>query len=341
VLWKVAGSSGAAPAVADATVYFLKADHTVVALDVSTGAQRWQATAGEGSGWPRGTNVIVAGGNVIVPDEAVYAFDRTTGAQRWMFLPTSGDMPGRFHLSTDGVRVFTGSPAGFAYALDPATGTPIWTTELASDNISAVYSPVVDRGLVVVTLRHFTNPATGGVVALDAATGAVRWRRDFPTTGPGRGSGSQGRAGLWQNLVIAPSDDGTIYAMDRADGTIVWISPRPDDEGGYDDQRPVMVVGDVVVVGSDRPVITGLDAASGAERWRIPSAYGSVSYEMGSDGSRAYVLYAGLQLSAIDPVAGRIVWTVGSPPGEFLSYPTIDGDRVFVGAFAGLFALRR
>jgi outer membrane protein assembly factor BamB len=341
VLWKVAGSSGAAPAVADATVYFLKADHTVVALDVSTGAQRWQATAGEGSGWPRGTNVIVAGGNVIVPDEAVYAFDRTTGAQRWMFLPTSGDMPGRFHLSTDGVRVFTGSPAGFAYALDPATGTPIWTTELASDNISAVYSPVVDRGLVVVTLRHFTNPATGGVVALDAATGAVRWRRDFPTTGPGRGSGSQGRAGLWQNLVIAPSDDGTIYAMDRADGTIVWISPRPDDEGGYDDQRPVMVVGDVVVVGSDRPVITGLDAASGAEVWRIPSAYGSVSYEMGSDGSRAYVLYAGLQLSAIDPVAGRIVWTVGSAPGVFAEHPTIDGDRVFVGAFDGLYALRR
>jgi outer membrane protein assembly factor BamB len=341
VLWKVAGGSWAAPAAADGVVFFLGLDHTVVALDANTGTQRWQAAAGGGRGWPNGRNVIVAGENVIVPDEAVYGFDRATGAQRWMFLPTSGDMPGRFHLSTDGVRVYTGSPAGFAYALDPATGTPIWTTELASDNISAVYSPVVDRGLVVVTLRHFTNPATGGVVALDAATGAVRWRRDFPTTGPGRGSGSQGRAGLWRNLIIAPSDDGTIYAMDRADGTIAWVSPRPDDEGGYDDQRPVMVVGDVVVVGSDRPVITGLDAASGAEVWRIPSAYGSVSYEMGSDGSRAYVQYASLQLSAIDPVAGRIVWTVGSPPGEFLSYPTIEGERVFVGAGDGLFALRR
>lgn len=129
--------------------------------------------------------------------------------------------------------------------------------------------------------------------------------------------------------------------MNRADGTIAWISPRPDDEMGYDDLRPVMVVGDVVVVGSDRPVITGLDAASGAELWRIPSAYGSVSYEMGSDDSRAYVQYASLQLSAIDPVAGKIVWTVGSPPGEFLSYPTIEGERVFVGAFDGLYALRR
>jgi outer membrane protein assembly factor BamB len=103
----------------------------------------------------------------------------------------------------------------------------------------------------------------------------------------------------------------------------------------------VMVVGDVVVVGSDRPVITGLDAESGAELWRIATAFSSVSYEMGSDGSRAYVQNASLQLSAIDPVAGRVVWTVGSPPGEFLSYPTIEGERVFVGAGQGLFALRR
>jgi outer membrane protein assembly factor BamB len=313
----------------------------VVALDASTGTQRWQAPAGGGSGWPSGRNVIVVGENVIVPDEGLYAYDRATGARQWQFLPNSGDMPGRLHIVSDGVRVYTGSPAGFAYALDPASGTLIWTTDVALDEISAVYSPVVDRGLVVVTLRHFTNPTTGGVVALDAVTGAVRWRREFPTTGPGRGSGSQGRVGLWQNLIIAGSDDGTIYAMDRADGTIAWISPRPDDEMGYDDLRPVMVVGDVVVVGSDRPVLTGLDAASGAERWRIPSAYGSVNFEMGSDGTRVYVQYASLQLSAIDPVAGKIVWTVGSPPGEFLSYPTIEGERVFVGAVDGLFALRR
>lgn len=341
LLWKAAGGSIAAPAAADATVYFLTVNHTVVALDAGTGVQRWQAVVGAGNGPPRGWNLIVAGGNVIAPDEAVYAFDRVTGSQRWVFRPSSADMPGRFHISTDGSRVFTGSPAGFAYALDPATGSAIWTTELASDNNSVVYSPVVDRGLVVVTLRHFTNPSTGGVVALDAATGAVRWRRDFPTTAPGRGSGSFGRAGFWRELVIAPSDDGTIYAMNRSDGTIAWIAPRPDYEVTSDDQRPVSVVGDIVVVGSDRPVLTGLDAASGAERWRIPSPYGSVSYEMGTDGSRAYIVYASLQLSAVDAAAGNVVWTIGSRPGEYSPYPIVESDRVFVGGLGGLYALRR
>lgn len=341
LLWKAAGGSIAAPAVADATVYFLTVNHTVVALDAGTGTQRWRATVGAGSGPPRGWNLIVAGGNVIAPDEAVYAFDRTTGSPRWVFRTSSGDMPGRFHISTDGSRVFTGSPAGFAYALDAATGSAIWTTELASDNNSVVYSPVVDRGLVAVTLRHFTNPSTGGVVALDAATGAVRWRRDFPTTGPGRGSGSFGRAGFWRELVIAPSDDGTIYAMNRADGTIAWISPRPDYEVSFDDQRPVLVVGDVVVVGSDRPVITGLDASSGAERWRIANPLGSVSYEMGTDGSRAYVVDANLSLSAVDAAEGAVLWKIGSRAGDFAPYPVIDGDRVYIGGTSGLYALRR
>ena len=251
-------------------------------------------------------------------------------------------MPGRFSISTDGTRLFTGSPAGFAYAIDPATGQPIWVVQLAVDNNSVVDSPVVDRGLVVVPLRHFTNPFTGGVVALDARTGAVRWKRDVPSTAPGRGSGGQGRAGFWRELVIAASDDGTIYAMNRDTGAIMWISPRPDDEPAFNDERPIAVVGDMIVVGSDRTIITGLDAATGAERWRTSSAYGSVNYEIASDGAYAYIVYAGLQLSAIDPVNGRVLWTSGSRSvGEYSPYPVIAGDRVFIAGLGGYYALQR
>jgi len=341
VVWKAEGSTIAAPAVANGVVYFLTVSHAVLALDAVTGAPRWQAIAGSGSAAPPGRNLVVVGQNVIAPDNGVYAFDRTTGARRWAFLPASGDMPGRFHLATDGTRVFTGSPAGFAYALDPATGSALWTADLASDNNSAVYSPVVDRGLVVVTLRHFTNPSTGGVVALDAVSGAVRWRRDFPSTGSGRGSGSFGRAGFWGELVIAASDDGTIYAMNRTDGTVAWVSPRPDFEETYNDQRPLAVIGDIIVVGSTRKVLTGLDAASGSERWRLPNPNSSVSYEIGRDGSRAYVVDADLYLRVVDPVAGTVVWTLGSQAGDFSPYPIVDGDRLFVGGLGGLYALRR
>lgn len=341
VLWKMPGGSAAAPAVSSGNVYFLTVNHTLLALDATSGAKRFESAAGSGAGFPPGKNVVVVGENVIVPDDAVYAFDRASGARRWAFQPASGDMPGRFLIATDGARVYTGSPAGFAYALDPATGSATWSTELASDNNSVVYSPAVDGGLVVVTLRHFTNPTTGGVVALDAATGAVRWRRDFPTTAPGRGSGGSGRPAFWGQLVIAPADDGTIYAMNRSDGTIAWISPRPTDEPSFDDQRPLAVIGSTVVVGSDRPVITGLDASNGAERWRLSNPYGSANYEIGVDGSRAYVVDASLHLNAIEVAAGSLAWTIGSQAGDFSPYPIIDGNRVYVGGLGGLYALNR
>jgi outer membrane protein assembly factor BamB len=327
--------------VADSTVYFAGLGHVLVALDTRTGAQRWQAVAGSGSQAP-GENVLVIGTHVIMADNALFGFNRTTGAREWMYAPASGDMPGRFNISTDGTRLFTGSPAGFAYAINPETGQPIWVDEIARDNNSVVYSPVVDRGLVVVAVRHFTNPRTGGVVALDAATGLVRWKLDFPSTAPGRSSGTQWRAGFWRGLVIAPCDDGTIYALNRDTGAIVWVSARPAAELSFDDQRPITVVGDMVVVGSTLTFIAGLDAATGVERWRTPSPYGSVNYEMGNDGTYAYIVYTGLQLSAIDPVTGRVVWTSGSRfGGDYSPYPVISGDRIFVGGLRGYYALQR
>jgi outer membrane protein assembly factor BamB len=286
--------------------------------------------------------VLVAGPLVILPDLGVHAFDRATGAKLWSFRPASGDTPGRFTIATDGSRIFTGSAAGFAYGLDAKTGASLWTAPIAVDGNSVVAHPVASQDLVFVTLRHWTNPSTGGVVALDAVTGAIRWKREFVRSGPGQGSGSYGRVGLWRNLVIASADDGAVYCLDRGSGAIVWVSPRPADEGGYNDQRPVAVVGDVVAVGSDRTVLTGLDAATGRERWKIGSAHGSVNAEMGSDDRYVYLPYTNLQMSAIDLESGTIAWTSGSSPiGEYVAYAVSRDDQVYVPGLHGLYALRR
>lgn len=342
VLWTAAGASMAAPAVADSTVYFGTSDHTMTALDSRTGQVRWRTPSGESIGLSPGRNVLVVGSLVVLPDLGLHAFDRVTGARRWSFHPSSGDTPGRFTIATDGTRIFAGSAAGYAYAVDAFSGASIWTNPIAVDENSVVSYPVADRGLVFVTLRHFTNPSTGGVVALDAVTGAIRWKRDFVATAPGRGAGSFGRVGLWHELVIAAADDGTIYALNRDTGAIVWISPRPADEGGFNDQRPIAVVADIVAVGSDRPVLAGLDAATGQQRWTIPSPYGSVNYQMGSDGQYLYLPFVGLQLSAIDVRSGSIIWTSGSrPSGDYVAYAVADAERVYVPGFHGLYALRR
>ena len=224
-VWTAAGASFAAPAVADSTVYFATTDHALTALDSRSGVVRWRSPNGETRGLSLGSNVLIVGRLVIVPDLGLYGFDRVTGTRRWAFRPASGDTPGRFTISTDGARVFMGSAAGYAYGVDALTGVPVWINPLAVDGNSVVSHPVTDRGLVFVTLCHFTNPSTGGVVALDALTGAIRWQHDFVATGPGRGAGSYGRVGIWRDLVIAAADDGTVYALNRESGAVVWISP--------------------------------------------------------------------------------------------------------------------
>jgi outer membrane protein assembly factor BamB len=342
VVWRAAGVSMAAPAVADTTVYFGTSDHAITALDTRTGQVRWRTASGETAGLAPGQNVLVVGSLVALPDLGLYAFDRATGARRWSFHPPSGDTPGRFIIATDGVRIFTGSAAGYAYAVDARTGTSLWTTAIAVDGNSVVADPVADQGSVFVTLRHWTNPTTGGVVALDAVTGAIRWQRNFVPSGPGQGAGSYGRVGLWHGLVIASADDGAVYGLDRNTGAIVWVSPRPADEGGFNDQRPVAVVGDVVAVGSDRTVLTGLDAATGQQRWTIRSEHGSIDFEMGSDDRYLYLPYVNLQMSAIDLSSGTIAWTSGSLPiGEYVAYAVSDGSQVYAPGLHGLFALRR
>jgi glucose dehydrogenase len=59
-------------------------------------------------------------------------------------------------------------------------------------------------------------PATGAMVALDAATARVRWRRAMPAPMVG---GALATAG---GLVFSGSDDGYLYAFDARTGRIAW-----------------------------------------------------------------------------------------------------------------------
>ncbi|MDO8210589.1 PQQ-binding-like beta-propeller repeat protein [Conexibacter sp. CPCC 206217] len=60
------------------------------------------------------------------------------------------------------------------------------------------------------------TPARGAMVALDSASGRVRWRRPLPAPLAG---GALATAG---GLVFSGCDDGYLYALDARDGAIVW-----------------------------------------------------------------------------------------------------------------------
>jgi alcohol dehydrogenase (cytochrome c) len=138
----------------------------------------------------------------------VYALDRASGRPRWVR---------RFHarnegpngLALDGDAVFGATDAD-AFALSRKTGRLLWQRHLTSATEQFVdVAPVVWKGLVFLGTVGYPPGGRGAVYALDAATGAVRWRFDTIAE-PWAHPDEAGGGGIWYPVSI--DGDGRLYA---------------------------------------------------------------------------------------------------------------------------------
>ena len=97
-----------------------------------------------------------------------------------------------------------------ALALDIRDGATRWS--FASPTDSQVYVGAVADGLV------FAVSKDGFVYGLDAATRAVRWRRD---TGEGIGA----LAGVVDGVLYVTNDGQVVWALNSATGDVRWTVP--------------------------------------------------------------------------------------------------------------------
>ena len=344
VIWRYpAAANLIAPAIDDSLAFFASMAHQVIALDRRTGSHRW-ASVQALSGFAPGEELLVVNDLVLFPDYDVYAFDRRTGALKWRFRDSTTTGAGYFRLSTDSTRVYAGSASGYAYAIDASTGIRRWRTRIATDTFyTKVRNPVVNAGLVVVTYGRGPGVGTGGVAALDAVTGAVRWQRELPPEGAGQPSGGMGSAVFYGSLVIASSGDGRIYGLDRATGSIVWTTPRAPWMGPIvGDIRHLVLCGDIVAASSTDQSITGLDAATGSLRWQVNPERGSILDEMTVSDSTLYVAFLTFQVASVNCRRGRVNWlTSASVDGEFWIFPAVGDSAIYVVGPSGFYALRR
>lgn len=332
-----------APAIDDSSAFFASTAHQVFAIDRPKGSARWTSTQAR-SGFAPGYELLVVNDVVLYPDYDVYAFDRRTGVLRWRFRDSTTTGAGYFRLSTDSTRVYAGSVSGYAYAMDAATGAQAWRTRIATDTFyTKVVNPVVNAGLVVVTYPRGPGVSTGGVAALDALTGAVRWQRELPPAGAGQPSGGVGRAVFYGSLVIVSSGDGRIYGLDRFTGTTVWVTTRAPWMGALvGDIRFLVLVGDIVAASSTNQSITGLDAATGVERWTVNPGRGSILDQMSVSDSTLYLAFLTYQVASIDARRGRVNWlSSATTDGEFSTFPAIAETALYVVGPSGFYALRR
>lgn len=195
------------------TLFVPSADRHLYALEASTGQAVWRFDAGapvlsapavarvDGDEY-----VIFSAGRQLL---AVHA---STGQLAWS-VTGRGFSAGQ--AAGDGRRVYTSAADGYARAHDALTGRQEWSCPMVSGDRHrvALYSGwdnavVLGAGAVVVA-------TVSGSLALDAATGAVRWKVPGATMYPAA-------VVLGDDTVLLTDEQGTVCRVSLADGRVQW-----------------------------------------------------------------------------------------------------------------------
>ena len=359
-IWRGAtkGQVRSAPVVVRGLTFVASFDGRLYAFDSRSGAQTWAfayATCDPRCAVYSAAAPAVVGGLVILPasDGRVYAVDAATGAGRWVFSGAGSGLSSAAFAPIKGrqgatMAVFIGTPGG-VWALDARTGRPLWRHPSLAPVGSAI---AVDRGTV------FAGDDNGNIYALDANTGTTRWvAGQLPCASPPKGNGLRAtappracpcgtRAGptVAGDRVVAGTTAGTVYALDRATGKLLWrfqtggavvSSPAVGPSGAASPYTAaVYSKGGLVFAGSADHYLYALDLASGALRWRYQTG-GPIS------SSPAYangvVLVGALdgRLYAVAAATGKPLWSEATGGPIDLSSPAILDGRVFIGSRDG------
>jgi outer membrane protein assembly factor BamB len=349
VLWHTTARTRGVPAVLGDRAYALTVDHHVLAVALGDGQELWRTPTGETGRSTEGSRVVATPHAVVVGDWDVYAFEPGSGRRLWRFDAAAGDGAGVFLGATTGDTVFSGSPAGRLHAIDARRGREIWTAAIESDGRTSVFPPVTNGDVVVAGFTTFTAPNTGGVVAVEAATGNERWRFRFPL--PADRSLSVNSAGdpvVTAELAIASSGDGQIWAFDVRTGAVRWTLPPL--AGPFQgvitaanrDFRALALSRGRLIVGSLTGYVVAYDLDTRQEAWRVEAGWlGSNGFVFTADDSRVYVPYVSGILLAIEVADGRVAWSTDDHTLGMAWAPASSGDRVVAAGLSGVWAFPR
>jgi outer membrane protein assembly factor BamB len=191
----------------------------------------------------------------------------------------------------------------------------------------------VPSGLALGDGRLYVTAQEGMLYALDAATGAERWRYDTGGTGSKRRiTSSPVVAG---RMVLFGADDNSLRALSTTDGRLLWRfetkaqvfgSPAVDAEAAY--------------VASADGSLYAVSLDSGALRWQY-AAGGALHVSPTVAEQAVYVGAQDSRLYAVGAAIGQPLWSFLTA-GKVESVPTASATRVYVGSGdSRLYALDR
>lgn len=275
----------------------------------------WSTPVGEGHSSP-----VVHDGRIYQfarreENEAIFAIDPANGKKLWEYsysapyeMNSAAQSHGKGPKSTpvaSGSRIYTHGMSGVLLCLNTGTGKPVWRFDAKGKFRST--SPLY--GVAASPLLHGSNVIAyagtdddGALIALDAASGQIRWQ----WKGDGPGYGSPVLAGSQIVAVGAES----IAGVGSADGSLAWRLPLKTPYA-QNSVTPLIHDGLVIYSGLSNPVTAV----------RVSGSKPQVVWENKEVGMymSSPVVAAGLvhglshrnkgQYFSLAPATGRIIWT--------------------------------
>ncbi len=266
------GDAGGGVIVADGKVFVsIHNTRSILALDARTGRLLWER-AGIAGGirtvptFAAGRlHVLIRANGVDQPKKAsLLVLDAATGKDIWeQPLEAKGIDPHRAGLPVIGGLVFCseGGDTATVSAFAAATGKKVWHTNLGNEFGACPVTPVAANGKVYVGTRatHGWKAAqVGSVVALDAASGKLLWRREgiYPWT-------SLSTDGTVVACAAFQSKDDKFTLLDAATGETLWQAPK---RFHY---TPGTIAKDLVLIKPYGSEFVAVDRLTGKERWKF------------------------------------------------------------------------
>ncbi|HUQ03619.1 MAG TPA: PQQ-binding-like beta-propeller repeat protein [Kofleriaceae bacterium] len=208
----------------------------------------------------------------------------------------------------------------------------VWATPIGSNVVLG--SPVVASGTVVVSATDLGSGDQGGIVALDLATGAERWRYTTPYQ-------VRNAPAVSGDTVVVALGNGEVHAVGLSDGVRRWVHDAADGLPTYESSlwaAPTIADGAVFVAVQGR--MSAIDLATGAQRWanELTPVYpwlGTLAAVTVSDGLAVANYSRDDGMTAWSVTTGAKVWEIktGKSLAVNATPVVVDGDLYFANSF--------
>jgi outer membrane protein assembly factor BamB len=179
-----------------------------------------------------------------------------------------------------------------------------------------------------------------GLTALDAASGRILWRTDYPAPyTPSRpaaahGAGPKATPVFHEGMLFTSGISGIVSAFDAERGTLRWQTPPPSEAPFYGAAASPVGALDLVIVhpGNYGP-LTAFDARSGATRWTAGGGGGFSSPIVALLGGVQQVISTTqTHVIGVETSNGRLLWRYPFAGANGATTPVVYGDAVIVSA---------